>query len=91
MVEMEHDGNLMTEFLRVFSGSLRHISQQVDVRIIAGTLGNLENDWRLRLNTSLDNRLQLFHVVEVVRGNRIPALDSLREHFLGIHQAEIFV
>ena len=94
VIEVQHDRNTLAvgrDFLGVLDRALRHVAQQGLVRILAGALGNLKDHRGLGFDAGLENRLHLFHVVEVVRGDRVAALDRLGEQFLGVHKTEIFV
>ena len=66
MVEMENDlGMLPAEFLGIGHCALSHVAEQGAVGIVARTLGNLKDNGRFFLGSSLDDGLELLHVVEV--------------------------
>ena len=89
---MEHDlGMFPTEFLGVFYSALSHVAQEGSVCIVACALGNLKDNGRLFLRSSLDDGLKLLHVVEVESGDSIAALDSLGEHLAGVHKTKFFI
>ena len=74
------------QFFCICNGSLCHVAQQRLVCVFACTGRNLQNNRRVRFHARLNNRLKLFHVIEVVRGDRIAAFDGFGEHFFRIHQ-----
>ena len=92
MVEVQYDlGFGPAQFLGVLHGSFGHVAQQGLVGVVARTLRYLEDDGRLGLGGSLDDGLELLHVVEVECRYGVTALDGLGEHFAGVHEAQIFV
>jgi hypothetical protein len=91
MVKMETDlGILPSEFLGILDGTLCHIAEEGLVGIVAGTLRNLEDDRGPLLGASLDDGLQLLHVVEIECRDGISTLYGLREHFPGVHKTQFF-
>ena len=87
VIEVEADlGVLPAQFLRISDGTFGHIAEEGGVRIVAGALGNLEDDRGLGLGGSLDDGLELLHVVEVESRDGVSAGDSLREHLTGVHK-----
>jgi hypothetical protein len=91
MIEVKYYGNVETKFLGIFDGALGHIAEHGLVGVLAGSGGNLEDDGAFRLDASLDDCLELFHVVEVVGGDGEPAPDCFLEDFYRIDQSELFV
>ena len=87
VIQVKHDLRfLTTQFLSVLNSALSHITEQSLVRVVTGTLRNLKDHRRLCLDSSLDNGLQLFHVIEVESGDSITALDGFSEHLFRVHQ-----
>ena len=82
---------LPSEFLCILYSALCHIAEKGLVCIVAGTLGNLENNRRLGLGRSLDNGLELLHVVEIEGRDCITSLYCLCKHFPGVYKAQIFI
>ena len=92
MVEVKNNLRFLpSEFLCILHCTLCHIAEKGLVCIIAGTLGYLENNWGLGLCRSLDDGLELLHIIEVERRNSIATLDSLGEHLSGVHKTDFFV
>ena len=93
MIQVQNDRNTLTagKFLGILNSTLSHIAEQSLVGIVTGTLGNLKDHRGLCLNASLNDSLQLFHVVEVVCGDGIAAVNSATEKFAGVDQSESFV
>ena len=92
VVEVENDlGLLAAEFLGVLNRAFGHVAENRGVRVLAGALGDLHDDGRLRLDRRLDDGLHLLHRVEVEGRNSISALDRLREHLLRVHETEFLV
>ena len=81
---------LPTKFLGILNCSLGHVAEKGLVGIVACALAHLEDNRRLSLCRSLDNGLQLFHVVEVECGDGVTALDGLGKHLAGVYKAKIF-
>jgi len=61
------------------------------VCVVACAFGYLENNGALGLSRSLDDSLELLHVVEIEGRNSISALDGLGEHITSVHQTQFFV
>ena len=91
MVEVENDGTVKAEFLCVFASALRHVAEKRLIRVFTRAAGDLKDHRGLGFDASLNDRLHLFHVVEVKRRNRVVAFVSLLEQFLRVHQTEFFV
>lgn len=92
VVEVQHDlGFGPAQLLGILDGAFGHVAQQRLVGVVARALRYLEDDRRLGLGGSLDDGLQLLHVVEVECRNGITSLDCLGKHLTGVHQAQIFV
>ena len=92
MVEVEADfGMLATEFLSVSHSTLCHVTKQRGVGIFACALRYLKDHGALFSNGSLDDGLELLHIVEVESGNCITAFNGTGEHIASVHQAEVFV
>ena len=92
VVEVEADfGMLATEFLSVSHSTLCHVAKQRGVGIFACSLRYLKDHGALFSNSSLDDGLELLHIVEVESGNCITAFYGTGEHFASVHQTEIFV
>ena len=84
---MEDDlGLFPAKFLRILDGTFRHIAEKGLVGIVAGALGNLEDDRGLGLGSGLDDGLELLHVVEVESRDGVTAGNCLREHLTGVHK-----
>ena len=66
---------LPTELLRVSDGTFGHVAEKGGVGIVAGALGNLEDDRGLGLGSGLDDGLELLHVVEIERRDGVTAVD----------------
>ena len=79
VVEVQNDRNFAAELLCVFGRALGHVAQKRLVGVLARAARNLKDYGRFCFDASLDDGLHLFHVVEVKRGDRIFACDSLFE------------
>ena len=87
VIQVKHDLRfLATQLLSVLNSTLSHVTKQSLVRIVTSALRNLKDHRRLCLNSSLNNSLQLFHVIEVESGDCITTLDGLSEHLFRVHQ-----
>ena len=87
VVQVKHDFRMFaSQFLGIFNGTFGHIAQQRLVGIVTGTFGNLQDNGALLLGRSLDDSLQLLHVVEVECRDGITALDGTRKHLFGVHE-----
>ena len=82
---------LPTEFLGILYSTLCHVTEQRLVGVVARTFRYLQNNRALGVSSSLDDSLELLHVVEVEGRNSISALDCLGEHLTSVHEAEFFV
>ena len=92
VVQVKDDLRLLpAQFLGIFDGTLGHIAEQGLVRVVARTLGDLQDHRGLGLRGGLDNGLELLHVVEIECGDGVTTGDSLSEHLSGVHKAKIFV
>ena len=92
VVEVQHDLGLgPTQLLGILHGAFGHVAQQGLVGVVTRTLRYLEDHRRLGLGSSLDDGLELLHVVEVESGDGVAALDGLGEHLAGVHEAQLFV
>ena len=93
VIEVKDDRNAFAagNLLSILDRALRHVTEQSLVGVFAGPLRDLEDDRGFRFDTGLNDRLHLFHIVEIVRGDRVSALDCLLEQLTGVHKAEIFV
>ena len=92
VVEVKDDLRLLAaELLGVFDSALGHVAENRGVGVLAGTLGDLHDHGRLRLDRCLDDGLHLLHCVEVERRDRVAALDGLCEHLLGVDESEFLV
>ncbi|MPM17375.1 hypothetical protein SDC9_63764 [bioreactor metagenome] len=91
VVEVQDDGNFVSEFLGILTGTTGHVSQQIDVGVVACSLRDLKNNGALGGDTSLDDSLKLFHIVEIIGRNGITALDCFSKHVSGIHQTEFLI
>ena len=89
---MENDLRMLpAEFLCILYCTLCHITEKCLVRIVASALGNLKDNWRFQFCGSLDDSLELLHVVEVESRNSVSAFDSLCKHFSGVYKAQFFI
>ena len=87
MVQMEANLRMLpTQLLGILYSALGHVTQQRLVGILAGTTRHLQDNRRLRLGTSLDDSLQLLHVVEVECGDGIAAINCLSKHLASVHE-----
>ena len=87
VIQVQHDLRMLaTQLLSVLNSTLSHVTKQSLVRIVTSALRNLKDHRRLCLNSSLNNSLQLFHVIEVESGDRVSTLDGLSEHLFRVHQ-----
>ena len=92
VIKVEADLRMLpTKLLGIFDSTFRHVTEKGLVGIFTRSAGNLEDNRRLCLRGSLDDSLELLHVVEVESGDGVTASDSLSEHLSGVHKAKIFV
>ena len=92
VVEVENNlGMLPAEFFCILHSTFRHVAEKGLVGVVARTLAHLEDNGRLGLCRSLNDGLELLHVVEVESGDGVTALDCLCEHLAGVHKAKIFI
>ena len=90
-VEGDRDHLAAADFTGVFDSALREVAEQGLVGVIARALGDLKDHGGFFFGAGRDDRLELFHVVEVECGDRIVAGHRLFEHVAGVDQSEIFV
>ena len=91
VIEMEADLRMLpSEFLCIFNSTLCHVTEKSLVGIVACTLGNLEDYRGLCFGSSLDDSLELLHIVEIECRNGVTAFDGFCEHFFGVHEAKFF-
>ena len=89
---METDLRMLpAEFLGILYSALCHVTQKGLVGILAGSAGNLKDDRRLCLGSSLDDSLELLHVVEIEGRDGIAACNSLGKHLSSVYKAKFFV
>ena len=87
VVQVQNDFRMFaSQFLCILNGTFGHVAQQSLVGIVAGTLRNLQDNRALLLRRSLDDGLQLLHIVEVECRNGITALDGTRKHRFGVYE-----
>jgi hypothetical protein len=92
VVEVEHNlGIFPAEFLGIFYSTLSHVTEEGCVCVVAGAFGYLKDNGRFFFRSSLDDSLELLHVVEVESGDCIAAFDSLCKHLAGVYEAEFFI
>ncbi len=92
MVKVKYDlGISPTEFLCIFHSAFCHIAEKGGVGIVACAFGNLKDNGGFLFSRSLDDGLELLHVVEVERGDSISASDGLLEHLAGVNKAESLI
>ncbi len=92
MIQVQYNLRMLpAEFLGVSDSALCHVAQQSGVGVSASALAHLKDHRRLLFSSSLDDSLQLFHIVEVEGGDSVTAFDSLGKHLTGVDQAEFFV
>ena len=91
-VEADRDGAFaFADLFGVFDRALSHVAEEGLVRVVASAFGNLEDHRGFHFRASGDDRLELFHVVEVERRDRIVALHGFCEHVFGVDKTEVFV
>ena len=91
MVEMENDWDVTTKFVSILYDASSHISEKIDVCIISGASGYLKNNRALCFDTSLNDCLHLFHIVEVECTDGVSTLDCLGKHVSCVYQSKFFV
>ena len=92
VVEVEHDFWLFAaKFLSILYSTLGHVAEDSAVSISTGTLGNLHDDGRFGLHSSLHNSLHLLHSVKVESGDGVATCNGLLEHLAGVHKTQFFV
>ena len=92
MVEVQSNLRMLaTQFLGIFHGTLSHILQQGLVGIVSCAFRHLQDNGASQVARSLDDGLELLHVVEVESGDGITAIDGTSEHILRVHKAQRFV
>lgn len=91
VIQVEGRGNVIPEFLGIGRGALGHIPQKGLVGIFPGAGRDLEDHRRPGFHASLDNGLELLHIVEIIGGNRITARCRLFEHVPGIDKPEVLI
>jgi hypothetical protein len=93
VIQVQNDRNsfAVVDLFGIFDSALSHIAEQSLVCVFTGTFGNLKNKRGLSLDAGLNDRLELFHIVEVVSGDRVTAFDSFAEEILCVYEAESFV
>ena len=88
MVEVKHDlGMLATELLSILYSTLSHVAEKSLVGVCTSALRYLEDNRRLGLNSSLNDSLELLHVVEVESRDSIAALDCSCKHIACVYKA----
>ena len=86
VIQMEDDRDLPGHFLPGFpfhhlDCAVRHMAQQRPVRIIPGPFRNLDDDGRLGFQAGHYDRLELFHVIEIVgRNGEAPLYGGGKHH-----------
>ena len=88
VVKMQHDFRMLAaQFLGILHSTFCHVAQQSLVSVSTSALRNLQNNRAFLLRRSLDDGLQLLHVVEVESRNCITASDGTLEHVARVDQA----
>ena len=92
MVKMKHYLRMLaTQLLSILYSTLCHILKQGLVGIVACALRHLKDNRRLEVRRSLDDGLQLLHVVEIEGGDGITAVDGFLKHLFGVYQAQSLI
>ena len=92
MVEVKNYLRMLpAKFLSILYRTLCHIAEKCLVSVVTSTFTYLKNDWRLRLSCSLNDGLELLHVVKVECWNGISTSDSLRKHLTGVYKTKFFI
>ena len=92
VVKVQHDfGVVAAEFFGVCHSTFSHVAEKSLVGVGTCAFGNLENHRALLFDRSLDDCLELLHVVEVEGGNGIATVNGSCKHVAGVYEAEVFV
>ena len=92
VVEVEYNlGMFPTEALGIVNSTLSHVTEQNRVGVVAGAFRYLEDYGRFGVGSSLDDSLELLHVVEVECRNSISAMYGFCKHLAGVYKAEVFI
>ena len=92
VVEVKYDFRMCaTKFLSVSYSTFSHVAEKSLVCVFTSTLRNLEDHGALLCSSSLNDSLELLHVVEVESGDSVATLYGTSEHIASIHEAEVFV
>ena len=87
MVKVKNDLRMFaTHFLSVCYSTFSHVTQQSLVCIVTCAFRYLKNNRRFSFNRSLDDSLQLFHIVEVESRNSIATLNCSSKHISSVYQ-----
>lgn len=92
VVKVKHDFRFFpTEALGILNSALSHIAEKDRVGIVTRTLGYLKDNRRFCVGSSLDDGLELLHVVEVECGDGITAMHCLGKHLFCVDKAKFLV
>ena len=69
-----------------FTMEAKAVTQQSLVSIVTGTFRYLQDNRRLSFNSSLNDCLQLFHVVEVESRDSVSTFDCSSKHIFRVYQ-----
>ena len=91
VVEVQADlGMLPSQFLGILDSTLGHVLEEGLVGVVARALGDLQDHRGFLLGAGLDDGLELLHVVEIERRDRIASLHRLGKHLSGVDKTQIF-
>ncbi len=89
VVKVKHDLRMLpAKRFGIFYRPLGHVAEEDRVGIVARALRHLEDYRRFGFGRSLDDGLELLHVVEVERGDGIAAMYGFGKHLAGVDQAK---
>ena len=92
VIKMQNDFRMsQTELFSILYSTFSHITQQRLIGILTGTFRDLEDHRRFGFSASLNNSLQLLHIIEVERWNSVTAFNGTCKHVTRIDKAQIFV
>ena len=81
MVKVKYNLRLLpAKLLCILHSTLGHVAEKCLVGVVAGSLGHLEDNRRLCLCCSLNDGLELLHIVKVECRNGVTTLNCLGDH-----------